>query len=726
MDSQRNQDGYHPRTIVRFALSCALSHACRDERRGVLLSSEAERASLGRQLASKWIALQGREAEQETIRYVQVLFSYLYGKTCDLLAVQQPELSGLADLIAQTSEEDGDSFVTEFARRSLESGVFEQWYHIPSGRDDSNEVLQLTASIALHTVCLNYPDALVHDRERIEQTAFQKICASPLYHPVFEPFLAVRQEGERSFAVFYSSMVELFDQHPAIGEHLRSVVLAAVQPEEGVIKALEWLSEHITEYQSRAASMVGLGLRLLLSEPELLPTSLEGLLREGNCAYSGCSNPCSPVADIRLPFRNRQWSTTAYACKEHRQVILDHCTGPELLQFARHLVREQGEPLVGPPLVAKYRDPALGRPDPKKIQHLLERFRVRQRLDPDGPTAQMLRRKGERALLFGEAFTDAYVDLAKKYLLAPSALAVITYLPFETMRQAMETAKSFGDYVWMELEEPIQTPRGTLYGFSFGVKGEEAIQYAQSRYPLRQGPLNQVRSILLEPPGVYHCGLDACNEYGEALWTISYQQQIVGGQRRETWIIPTWSRACSDPTCGGEKICPACSEVAEFYLGLYANAVMLISGEFSERENMREFPTKQVRVVRKDRDAVKMHRFQSREVEHTISLITFNALKRAAQRSGGHSGTRGSWLAKVEPGTVVWLKYRFEKPKRKLRHDRYRSYILRNGGDPDDEEGFEIPVQPFTRRTPMKLETLRRRMVRVIFQRKVDERKAAE
>src|SRR5260221_219206 len=117
-----------------------------------------------------------------------------------------------------------------------------------------------------------------------------------------------------------------------------------------------------------------------------------------------------------------------------------------------------------------------------KDRLLIERFRVRQAWDNTN-TDQVAMVKAElsaNAITFLNLYTDAFVDLADKYIFAPSAVALASSLPAVERGYYVTHILGYGETVWIELEQSIQTIRAVLAGFLFPAKSTCHTEYAHT------------------------------------------------------------------------------------------------------------------------------------------------------------------------------------------------------------------------------------------------------
>jgi len=352
----------------------------------------------------------------------------------------------------------------------------------------------------------------------------------------------------------------------------------------------------------------------------------------------------------------------------------------------------------------------------RKEKYLIDRFRVAQRWNERDPEYQMMfHLLGDRGVQFATAFIDAYVEIARKYELTPSATTFVSSLSTIPFARAVLEAIDFGERVFFTFQEPIESPYGLCHGFSFGIKSEDNFNYAKRFVSLSAAQLNKLREVMISPDTMT-VGLDAFTESGLAIWTLSFEMPKDFDREHAKPILymtQSWQH-CQSGECGdGKPICAACMKVNEWYYSVYANVLRLIAGDYAVEDKTPEHEVRTITSKRKQPDKEKHWKLREVEVQHEYRIVTMDALlKKATAPTKQNVVTRGSWLDRLEPEQIVYVKKRISMKKgRTLKDPRYRKYILAHGGDP--EEGYTISVRDHEKRVPMKLETLTKLVERV-------------
>jgi hypothetical protein len=451
------------------------------------------------------------------------------------------------------------------------------------------------------------------------------------------------------------------------------------------------------------------------------------------CNESLCLNSPYPVAKITLRHEaQKPLDYFIFSCKKHYPKIRALCDRQKITTTLTRIMREQHLHPETEVNILIYKDPSDMTANMKRSNEklLIERFRIIQRPD-EAESHDITKSFGKRGFRFVQTFHDAYVDLAKKFRFAPSSVHVAQYLPPMTLIQSMLFAYRYQHYVWIELEEPIDTPAGRMAALSYGVLSDRALSYAQERYPLGTQKYKAIRVLLLESPDTASqeapAGLDIINLDGQVIWTMNYSIAL-DGSSISTLAMPDWVKVCDNEVCGGkEQYCDACTERATYYYSLYANMLRLCKQELAEAINAQGEPlphkTQKVITQRKEANPDALHKFIRREMPHTFHLVTMNALVKKVppkRIASAMTTTRGSWTERADPASLVWTKIDVGDYKRKLRDPRYFDYIISRGGDPYDPkfDGYEIDVAGSTRHVRITLEKVKHTITRIVAEKK--------
>lgn len=426
---------------------------------------------------------------------------------------------------------------------------------------------------------------------------------------------------------------------------------------------------------------------------------------ESICVFEGCQEKGRVVRTVTLKSKNDiPFEFQLTACDTHYEAIavIAHDNG----RIQSLLERVAPDIFLTKKIVSA-----------RKEKLLIDRFRIAQRWDETNTEYQAIQEHfGERGVQFALAFIDAYVDIARKYELTPSAAVFAMSLPTIPFSRAIAEAVDFDERVFFTFQEPVETPYGLCYGFSFGIKSLENVRYANRIVPLPPGQFEKMRKMMLDET-VLTVGLDAFTESGLAIWTLSFY--IPKDIETETpaqpmhFMTQSWQR-CQSGECGnGKPICASCMAVNEWYYSLYANVLRMIGGDYAMEEEVR--PEQEVRTAiskRKQPDQHKYWKMRDVEVPYEYRVVSMDALLKKSSPVREGSISRGSWMARLDPEQIVYVKKRIVLRKgRTLRDPRYHKYILAHGGSL--EEGYTISVKDHEKRVPMKYETLTKLIERV-------------
>ena len=445
----------------------------------------------------------------------------------------------------------------------------------------------------------------------------------------------------------------------------------------------------------------------LRADWEILSATLPRKDDEYTCAYSGCHDPI--VAIVRtITLKNEQGRPFTFklgGCNAHLDALAAQLRDNGKLQV---LLEEMAPEIFLTKKILAAR----------KEKLLIDRFRIAQRWDESSAEYRGMQQQfGERGVQFSFAFVDAYVDIAKKYELTPSAGAFVLSLPPIPFYRAIAEAVDFAERVFITFEEPIESPYGACSGYSFGVKSLENLLYANRIVPHSKGQLEKMRAIMLQENSTT-VGIDAFAESGLAIWTLSLElpRTIVPGAPLQPIYFMTQSwQQCTSGECGdGKPVCAACTAINAWYYSLYSNILRLIAGDYAmEEESSGQFPIKSRTSKRRQPDKEKYWKIRDVEVTYEYHVVSMDALlKKSSVEALPIKQHRGSWLEKLDPEHIVYVRKRISLKKgRTLKDPRYHKYILAHGGNP--EEGYTIAVKDHEKRIPMKLETLTKLIERV-------------
>lgn len=459
------------------------------------------------------------------------------------------------------------------------------------------------------------------------------------------------------------------------------------------------------------------------TQEESLVSLEDGSENEARCSQSGCTQDPFPVCRITIsPPDTRQVQVFINACRGHFKEVRINSTRERATALAERAIHEHSLPENAPVHIMYYPYPdQIVNRKPGKNALLIERYRLSSRPEyTDALTQQLVKDYGQRAYHFLCAFSDGTIDLSYKFRLAPSAIAVATYLPTMPLDVACKQAVSYRPYVWMEFEQPIAAPDGLICAFCYGAPRDDVARYAQEHYPLSHTIYTQISDMLLGR-FIKHSqimGLDVVREDGTLVWSANMIRDT--NNNKEEITIPAWARTCGDATCEYEHYCSACQERLEYYFSLYANMLKLCRGELAEdvddQDRARKHREVTVRATRKDPNPKKLHKFDTYSVPHTLRLVQMNALvKRPRNVREQESAKRDTYTPRADPKAMVYWDIEVGGYKRRLRDPRYFDYIISRGGDPYDPEfkGYEIDVAGSKRHIRVTLSQARNYMTRV-------------
>jgi len=385
------------------------------------------------------------------------------------------------------------------------------------------------------------------------------------------------------------------------------------------------------------------------------------------------------------------------------------------------------------------------------IERFLTHFRVREeqalariRSDPRLSRGQFAT-NFNFARVYGAMQTTA-AERAIKYRLASSAQAMIDALrPRPLLREEM-TVTLADDIaagrreldpdietpilhtpsapVWIELEEPIITFQKTIAGFQFvsaDLEVERAL--AEPQPPARRAILEKARRDRGEQD--IRWSLHFIEEDGAASTHYYYYEQS------QAWaIMPDGPLPCPTGDCitdedvselSGlvEKFvlpCAFCETLMAYWRSWFVTALLVATGEFAETEAA-EWPRHSERTTRKVARP-NSKKYDEIPVEHSYYLVNFDAsVKKVGNPANGtpldnseakeEPTLRGSWVAaaqEIDPTAVVYVRKDFGTTERRLDPAR----------NPRWKREQTVRVKGHSRRVPMRVATLQRKITRII------------
>ena len=317
----------------------------------------------------------------------------------------------------------------------------------------------------------------------------------------------------------------------------------------------------------------------------------------------------------------------------------------------------------------------------KKVP-LIERYKVRRHVKSvyqynafttsRKPGLYLMQEVGESAL--------ENIHRTRKYRLAPSSLAMITYLYHQTCEITLLPSIS----LWIEGED--------LCSLSSSYPSIKALFW----YPFVLSEKQDKASHSYQHTWV----LEVIDEQGETLVSYYYSPQ-------QHWFLSLDhvcpSNTCHLPSTTKEEhltvACPGCQSQMDVLVSWFLLTFLVVSGYFAEKEYTEippEEPSSLLGITPEGNQAPASYRYQ---------FVHFDAsIKKVRPTFPSHSSGK-SWLQdtlEVNPEAIVYVNHHIQATHRTLRHERF-TY----------KRDQTIPVKSHEKRIPMKIMELRKKIIQV-------------
>ncbi len=280
------------------------------------------------------------------------------------------------------------------------------------------------------------------------------------------------------------------------------------------------------------------------------------------------------------------------------------------------------------------------------------------------------------------------IDVAHKYKLTPSALAMIKRLMPERSQGIIETLPGTG--IWAMLDDS----ESTVVYFS-------SIPHAVTSY-LECHPGTKITEKLAKLPAI------------SQQWTLDVFRRgdnprgYVYDASRQQWTLAQ-AEACVSGACEGIAIdqtdhfpnwyiCNECAPVFQYWTSWFPVALMAINGDFAETEEKQEpdvITEQEIRKVRWPGSG----RYRDVPVTHAYEIVTFDmsVKTRTHQPHRDHEPSSPTWLEQaIAAETVLYVSKRVGQSQRTFRHERYVNM-----------RGKTIDVRAYDKRIPMSVKRLK-------------------
>jgi hypothetical protein len=388
--------------------------------------------------------------------------------------------------------------------------------------------------------------------------------------------------------------------------------------------------------------------------------------------------------------------------------------------------------------------PAPGKPGKPLIERYLTYLRVAQnsaraRLhDKTGLTRDQFNFN----LLLMTSYQDAYSRMASKalkYRLAASAQIMIDTLrprPLLLENMGLEVMADIGTHkrgldpdidtpvmsipaapIWLELEQPVLAANGEIAGIFFTCADREIEQMLTEE---RRAGMREVLKASARKPGEkYQWSMHFIASDGTPTTRYQYQEET------RVWsIMPAadGQQICPTGECGEQPHgdgtfsiipCPFCAVTLGYWRSWLVTALLAIAGEFAATETA-GWPRRSEQTTRKVKRP-NSGKYDEIQIQHDYYMVSFDASIRRIrpeqpEQPEKEITPRGSWVAaaqEVDPESVVYVRQDFGQSQRRLDPER----------NPRWKAKRTVEVKPYSKRVPMRVDSLQKRITRVVASR---------
>jgi hypothetical protein len=334
------------------------------------------------------------------------------------------------------------------------------------------------------------------------------------------------------------------------------------------------------------------------------------------------------------------------------------------------------------------------------------------------------------------AYTTVYrhmTESSQKYRLTRSGMAMVAALrpqPLLRGESSMSVLMEIADHkrpldpdietpiaqlpgapIWIELVEPINVNTGDIAAIFFTCADRE-VDY-QLSLPQPRGLRKMLEQSVRKPGDEFRWSLHFIDSNGIPRSHYEYYE------RAQRWgIIPHGEEPCPTDECVTEEWedaegftqykvnpCPFCATILGYWRSWFVTALLAVSGEFAETEEV-EWPVQTEEVVRK---VLRPHsaKFDQITVKHDYYIVSFDASVKKHLKPQDPGEPRGSWIEaarEIDPDSVVYVRHNFGQTER----------VLDPARNPRWKAKKTVTVRPHERRVPMKIDTLQHKITLVV------------
>ena len=287
------------------------------------------------------------------------------------------------------------------------------------------------------------------------------------------------------------------------------------------------------------------------------------------------------------------------------------------------------------------------------------------------------------------------IDVAHKYKLTPSALAMIRRLMPQRSQGIIETLPGTG--IWAMLDDGQSTVAyfsSIAHAITSYLECHPGVKMTQRLAQLSSCPWQWTLDVFSQDSLPRNYLYDANREQ----WTLAMSQGCASGACHATAIdqtdfFPHW------------YICDECMPTFEYWTSWFPVALMAIHGDFAqteERQDLDLLTEQETRKVRRPGSG----RYDNVALTHTYEVITFDmsVKTRMSQPPRDQQPSKPIWLEQaIAAETVLYVCKRIGQTQRTFKHERYVNM-----------RGKTIDVHPYDKRIPMNIQRLKQTIHKAI------------
>lgn len=276
--------------------------------------------------------------------------------------------------------------------------------------------------------------------------------------------------------------------------------------------------------------------------------------------------------------------------------------------------------------------------------------------------------------------------------------------------------------IWLELERPVYAANGEIAGLFLTCTDREVEEMLASEH--RSGMRKVLEASARRSDQPYKWTLHFIGSDGTPTTRYDYDETarawlINAGSPEEEELCPTGECKQQDHGNGTYSILPCafCSTILAYWRSWMVTALLTVQGELAATE-IAEWPRRKVETTRKVKRP-NSSKYDEIKVTHDYYLVAFDASVKKVQSERPALAEpepeqevtlRGSWVAaaqEIDPASVVYVRHDFGQSQRRLDPER----------NPRWKAKRTVDIRAHSKRIPMLVENVQKRIVRVIASR---------